>query len=61
VCSSDLGDNVLSRIHAPIGLNIGAVSPGEIAVAIIGEITQQLRGPKEAKTEVKTEAAERAS
>ena len=43
------GDNVLSRIHAPIGLNIGAVSPSEIAVAIIGEITQQLRGPKEAK------------
>src|SRR5205814_5011646 len=38
------GDNALSRIHAPIGLNIGAVSPSEIAVAIIGEITQQLRG-----------------
>jgi xanthine dehydrogenase accessory factor len=43
------GDNALSRIRAPIGLNIGAVSPSEIAVAIIGEITQQLRGPKEAK------------
>ena len=47
------GDNVLSRIHAPIGLNIGAVSPAEIAVAIIGEITQQLRGPKEVKQEAK--------
>ena len=47
------GDNVLSRIHAPIGLNIGAVSPAEIAVAIIGEITQQLRGPKDAKQESK--------
>src|SRR5436309_4313368 len=43
------GDNVLSRIHAPIGLNIGAVSPAEIAAAIIGEITLELRGPKEAK------------
>jgi len=40
---------VLSRIHAPIGLNIGAVSPAEIAAAIIGEITLELRGPKEAK------------
>jgi xanthine dehydrogenase accessory factor len=28
----------LARIHAPIGLNIGAVSPAEIAVAICGEI-----------------------
>jgi xanthine dehydrogenase accessory factor len=37
------GDNVLSRIHAPIGLNIGAISPPEIAVAILGEITANLR------------------
>ena len=34
---------VLSRIHAPIGLAIGAVSPGEIAVAIMAEITASLR------------------
>jgi xanthine dehydrogenase accessory factor len=33
----------LSRIHAPIGLAIGAVSPGEIAVAIMAEITAALR------------------
>jgi xanthine dehydrogenase accessory factor len=31
-------DEVLSRIHAPIGLNIGAVGPEEIAVSIIAEI-----------------------
>ena len=43
------GDNALSRIHAPIGLSIGAVSPAEIAVAIMAEITLELRGPKEAK------------
>jgi xanthine dehydrogenase accessory factor len=36
-------DNVLSRIHAPIGLAIGAVTPPEIAVSIMGEITASLR------------------
>jgi xanthine dehydrogenase accessory factor len=37
-----LSDGALARIHAPIGLEIGAVSPSEIAVAIMGEITAQL-------------------
>ncbi len=36
-------EDQLSRIHAPIGLNIGAVSPAEIAVSIMAEITQRLR------------------
>jgi xanthine dehydrogenase accessory factor len=36
-------DNDIGRIYAPIGLNIGAVSPAEIALAIMGEITQRLR------------------
>src|SRR6516165_4667435 len=36
-------DAALSRIHAPIGLAIGAVSPPEIAIAIMGEITASLR------------------
>src|SRR5215467_6999634 len=36
-------DAALSRIHAPIGLAIGAVSPPEIAIAIMGEITAGLR------------------
>ena len=38
-----LTDADIGRIHAPIGLPIGAVSPAEIAVAIMGEITQRLR------------------
>ena len=40
-------DSDIARIHAPIGLNIGAVSPSEIAVSIMAEITAQLRLPKE--------------
>ncbi len=38
-----LPDAALARIHAPIGLDIGAVSPSEIAVAIMGQITARLR------------------
>ena len=38
-----LTDADISRIHAPIGLDIGAVSPAEIAVAIIAQITERLR------------------
>jgi xanthine dehydrogenase accessory factor len=37
--------DAIARIHAPIGLNIGAVSPAEIAVAILGEIIATLRRP----------------
>ena len=40
-----IADDKLARIHSPIGLSIGAVSPAEIAVAIIGEITARLRLP----------------
>ncbi len=38
-----VSDADLARIHAPIGLNIGAVSPAEIAVAIMAQITERLR------------------
>jgi len=38
-----LSEAAIARIHAPIGLAIGAVSPAEIALAIMGEVTAALR------------------
>ena len=36
----------LESVYAPIGLDMGADSPGEIAVSVIGEVLQVLRGRK---------------
>ena len=39
---------MLNRIDAPIGLDIGAANPPEIAVAVLGSVIQALRAPRPA-------------
>ena len=43
----------IARIQAPIGLDIGAVSPAEIAVAIMAQITEKLREEADAEPAIK--------
>ncbi len=52
---ADVGitDEMFARVHGPVGLNIGAKSPAEIAVSILGQIVEVrarrlevLAGPK---------------
>ena len=48
ICDALLAEGMppecLSRVHAPVGLDIGAVSPEEIAVAILAELIAVKRG-----------------
>ena len=49
-----LTESQLSRLHAPIGLDIGAESPEEIALAIISEVVNAYR--RQSQFEVQKEA-----
>jgi len=42
-----LSEEQVGRIHGPIGLNIGAVSPEEMALAIMAEIVATRYGKDE--------------
>jgi xanthine dehydrogenase accessory factor len=44
-----IAEEALGRIHAPIGLSIGAISPEEIAVAVLAQITAVRREAADAK------------
>ena len=43
--SEGISERELQRVHAPIGLKIGARSPQEIAVAILAEIIDHVNNP----------------
>ncbi len=42
------GQSDFARIRGPVGLDIGAISPAEIAVSIVGQITETLHKPERA-------------
>jgi xanthine dehydrogenase accessory factor len=44
--AAGFADAEIARIHCPIGINIGAQSPPEIAIAIMAEVVLALRGPR---------------
>lgn len=63
--ASGMSEAALARVHAPIGLTIGAESPAEIAVSVVGEIIRDrhlgARPVDPGVGEVETARAERPS
>ncbi len=53
-----LSSTEIDRIKAPIGLNIGAASPAEIAVAILAEVIEAYRRRSLATPAAQTGAAQ---
>lgn len=43
LAAAGLSQEAIARIHAPIGMDIGASSPAEIAVAVLAEVIRALR------------------
>jgi xanthine dehydrogenase accessory factor len=52
-----VSDADIARIHAPIGIDIGAVSPAEIAVAIMAQITERLRAEEQSEPAIASMAS----
>ena len=49
--AAGFGEADLARLHAPIGINIGAISPAEIAVSILAEIVATIRKDRKRERE----------
>lgn len=49
--AAGFGDADCERIHGPVGIDIGALSPAEIGVSILAQITAVLRGTAGARRE----------
>lgn len=47
--AAGFSDAEIGRIDAPVGLDIGAKSPAEIAISIMAEMTERLRRPETRK------------
>jgi xanthine dehydrogenase accessory factor len=43
-------DEQLGRVHAPVGLNIGAATPEEIAISVVAEMVAEIRHVEAAQT-----------
>ncbi len=43
-------DEQLARVHAPVGLNIGAATPEEIAISVVAEMVAEIRHVEAARS-----------
>jgi len=53
--------SAMTRVHAPIGLDLGAISPEEIAVSIVAELIAHRRGRLQPRTDAASPDAARAA
>ena len=57
LAEAGISEEQFARIHGPVGLNIGAKSPAEIAVSILGQIVEVRARRREAMAAPKAAAA----